>query len=297
MLIDGVFSGGGLKGFALVGAFQVIEERNFQFKRVAGTSAGAIMAAFVAAGYNGKEIEEILDELDLTSLLDPRRTLLPLPFMKWMNVYRHLGLYRGKALEKWFYKKLAAKGIYTFSDLPKGSLKIIASDLTNGKIIILPDDLKNYGINAGEFSVARALRMSCGIPFFFEPVTLTTIKGNPIIVDGGVLSNFPLWIFDDENGKRIRPLLGIKLSSRREDQCARKIDNGLNLFEALFSTMKDAHDQRYISRKHEKDIIFIPVEDYSATQFELDERMKEDLINRGRSRALQFLKTWPRVRI
>ena len=46
MLIDGVFSGGGMKGFALVGAYQVLEEKGYQFKRIAGTSAGAILACF-----------------------------------------------------------------------------------------------------------------------------------------------------------------------------------------------------------------------------------------------------------
>ena len=74
MWIDGVFSGGGLKGFALVGAYQVLEAEHFRFKRVAGTSAGAILAAFIAAGYSGKEIEMMLEELDVPSLLDPRRT-------------------------------------------------------------------------------------------------------------------------------------------------------------------------------------------------------------------------------
>ncbi|MER2091063.1 MAG: patatin-like phospholipase family protein, partial [Sporosarcina sp.] len=57
MWIDGVFSGGGLKGFALVGAYQVLEEKGYQFKRVAGTSAGSILASFIAAGYTAKEIE------------------------------------------------------------------------------------------------------------------------------------------------------------------------------------------------------------------------------------------------
>lgn len=297
MLIDGVFSGGGLKGFALVGAYQVLENQNFRFKRVAGTSAGAILAAFIAAGYSGKEIEEILEELDVPSLLDPRKTILPLPFMKWINVYRHLGLYRGKALEKWFYNKLAAKGVYTFSDLPMGSLKLVASDLTNGKMLVLPDDLYDYHINANTFSVASALRMSCGIPFFFEPVTLKTGRGDSIVVDGGVLSNFPLWIFDDADGRKIRPTIGLKLSHRREEQCPQKINNGLNLFEALFATMKGAHDERYISRRHEKDIIFIPVDDYSATQFDLNEETKETLMEIGRNRTVHFLKTWPRYRI
>jgi len=295
--IDGVFSGGGLKGFALVGAYQVLEAESFRFKRVAGTSAGAILAAFIAAGYSGKEIQTMLEELDVPSLLDPRKTFFPFPFMKWVNVYNHLGLYKGKALEKWFFHRLAAKGVYTFGDLPRDSLKLVASDLTNGRIIVLPDDLHKYDIDANNFSVACALRMSCGIPFFFEPVTLKTGKGESIIVDGGVLSNFPLWIFDDKEGRKVRPILGLKLSRRREEQCPHEIKNGLNLFEALFSTMKDAHDERYISRRHERDIIFIPVEDYSATQFDLDEDSKETLLEIGRNRTIQFLKTWPRFRI
>ncbi|GLC90592.1 patatin-like phospholipase family protein [Lysinibacillus piscis] len=297
MWIDGVFSGGGLKGFALVGAYQVLEAEHFRFKRVAGTSAGAILAAFIAAGYSGKEIEDMLTELDIPSLLDSRKTFLPLPFMKWMNVYNHLGLYKGKELEKWFFKKLAAKGIFTFGDLPKDSLKLVASDLTNGKMIVLPDDLHTYQIDAQNFSVACALRMSCGIPFFFEPVTLKNGKGESVIVDGGVLSNFPLWIFDNKDGRRIRPTIGIKLSRRKEEQCPHNIKNGLDLFEALFSTMKNAHDERYISRQHERDIIFIPVDDYSATQFDLSEEDKEDLLNIGRNRTIQFLKFWPKFRL
>lgn len=292
MLIDGVFSGGGLKGFALVGAYQVLEEQGYQFHHVAGTSAGAILASFIAAGYTSKEIEELLDELDVSSLLDPRRTILTLPFIKWINLYWQLGLYEGKALENWFLEKLANKGIYSFSDLPKGSLKLIASDLTNGRMLVLPDDLVRYGIEPQSFSVARALRMSCGIPFFFEPVKLKVGSGDTVVVDGGVLSNFPLWIFDNEFGKKARPVLGLKLSNDQQEMEGRKISNALNLFEALFSTMKNAHDERYISRKHENNIIFIPVNGYSATQFELEDETKNELIEIGRNRTSQFLKFW-----
>ncbi|MFJ7933511.1 patatin-like phospholipase family protein [Sporosarcina sp. NPDC096371] len=292
MLIDGVFSGGGLKGFALVGAYQMLEEKGYRFQRVAGTSAGAIIASFIAAGYTAKEIEEILDELDVQSLLDPSRRILPFPFMKWIGLYWRLGLYQGKALENWFLEKLAAKDVYTFADVAPGSLKLIASDLTNGKMIVLPDDLPSYGITAETFPIARALRMSCGIPFFFEPVRLKVGSGDTIVVDGGVLSNFPLWIFDDERGRKERPVLGLKLSRSQEDQQGYPINNALNLFEALFTTMKNAHDERYISRKHEMNIIFIPVEGYSATDFDLDEQSKEALLEMGRSRTRQFLKTW-----
>lgn len=292
MLIDGVFSGGGLKGFALVGAYQVLEEKGYQFRRVAGTSAGAILASFIAAGYSGKEIEDALDELDVLSLLDPRKTIIPLPLMKWLNLYWRMGLYQGNALENWFLEKLAVKGVYTFSDLPRGALKLVASDLTNGKMFVIPDDLERYGVSAGTFPIARALRMSCGIPFFFEPVIMKVGSGDTIVVDGGVLSNFPMWIFNDEVGKKDRPVLGLKLSRGKEEMPGHKINNALNLFEALFATMKNAHDEKYISRKHEKDIIFIPVDDYSATHFGLDEKSKDDLMEHGRDRTIQFLKSW-----
>lgn len=292
MLIDGVFSGGGLKGFALVGAYQVLEEKGYRFHRVAGTSAGAILASFIAAGYSAKEIEVMLDEQDFQVLLDPRSTIIPLPLMKWFLLYWRLGLYKGNALENWFMEKLAAKGVYTFADLPPGKLKLVASDLTNGKMMVLPDDLERYGVSAETFPIARALRMSCGIPFFFEPVRLKVGKGETIVVDGGVLSNFPMWIFNDESGKTERPVLGLKLSRSQEEMPGHKIDNALDLFEALFSTMKNAHDERYISRKHEKNIIFIPVDDYSATQFDMDQETKESLLEAGRKSTVEFLKTW-----
>ncbi len=291
MLVDGVFSGGGIKGFALVGALQVLEENDIYFERVAGTSAGAILACFLAAGYTAHEIEELLDELDVATFLDPPKTFFSLPFMKWINIYFRMGIYQGRALENWFYEKLSDKDIYTFDDLKEGSLKLIASDLTNGKMMVLPDDLDEYGIDPGSFLVSKALRMSCGVPFFFQPVRLRA-KGDSIVVDGGVLSNFPIWLYDDEYGKRIRPVIGLKLSQSQEEMKPFKIENGFNLFEALFSTMKNAHDDRYISRKHEKHIIFIPVENYNATQFELDQEMKETLMNIGRSRTTQFLKKW-----
>lgn len=290
--IDGVFSGGGLKGFALVGAYEVLEERGYEFKRVAGTSAGAILASFIAAGYTAKEIEELLDELDVTLFLDARKVIFPLPFMKWIRLYWRMGMYKGKALEQWIFEKLGNKGVYSFADLPSDALKLIASDLTNGKMLVLPDDLEHYGIAPKSFPVARAVRMSCNIPFFFEPVKLRTGNGESIIVDGGVLSNFPMWLFQDEKGKRERPLIGLKLSSSQEESDGYQINNALQLFEALFSTMKNAHDDRYISREHEKDVVFIPVDSIRATQFHLEDEQKKEMMTTGRRRTEQFLRFW-----
>jgi NTE family protein len=292
MKIDGVFSGGGIKGFALVGAIQEIEKRGFQFERVAGTSAGSIVAALIAAGYNSSEIEQLLDELDLTKFLDARKMIIPFPLAKWLFVYWRLGLYKGNELEKWIEEKLAARRVRTFSDLPSKSLRIIASDLSNGRLVVLPDDLVRYGISPGSFSIAKAVRMSCSIPYFFEPVKLKSMDGVNVIVDGGVLSNFPMWLFDRENLQKVRPVIGIKLSSNEYEHEKHQIKNAIQLFGALFETMKDAHDSRYISRKHEKNIIFVPTEGALSIEFHLTDEKKQELFELGRNAAEKFFKSW-----
>lgn len=292
MIIDGVFSGGGIRGYAYIGAYEVLEEKGFHFERLAGTSAGAIIAALIAAGYASWEVKELMDEADLESFLDTRKTLLPLPMAKWLLLYWRLGLYKGSNLEEWLEKKLAVKGIYTFADLKPGKLKVIASDLTNGRLLVLPDDLEQYGIPKENFPVARALRMSCSIPYFFEPVRLKSLDGTSILVDGGLLSNFPMWLFQNEEEQALRPVLGIKVTSKAAGHTKRSIKNGLHMFEALFSTMKDAHDNRHISRKVEKNVIFIPVEPGVAIDFGADDQKKDALIKAGRERTIQFLKKW-----
>ncbi|MFD2446027.1 patatin-like phospholipase family protein [Bacillus sp. CGMCC 1.16607] len=293
MEIDGVFSGGGVKGLALIGAVCAIEKKGFTFKRVAGTSAGSIIAALIAAGYKSKEMFAMMDELNLTSFLDARRTLIPSAIAKWFLLYWRLGLYKGNELEAWIESKLAVRGIRTFSDIPPNTLRVIASDLTNGRLVVLPDDLPKYGVPIQSFSIAKAIRMSCSLPYFFEPVKLRTLEGNNIIVDGGVLSNFPMWLFDKENVKKERPVLGIKLSHGEQNQQPKnKINNAIQMFEALFETMKDAHDARYISRKHEKNIIFIPTEGILTTEFQLTDERKQTLFDLGEKQANQFFNRW-----
>ena len=49
---DLVFEGGGVKGIGLAGALATLEEREYGPQNIAGTSAGAITAALLAAGYS-----------------------------------------------------------------------------------------------------------------------------------------------------------------------------------------------------------------------------------------------------
>ncbi|MEC0280352.1 patatin-like phospholipase family protein [Bacillus halotolerans] len=289
MYIDGVFSGGGVKGVALAGAYEALEEKGFRFARLAGTSAGAVIAAFIASGYSSKEIHALIEEVDGERLLDQRYSFLPLKMLQWVSIYWRLGLFKGDTLEKWIADLLRAKGVRVFGDLKKGSLRLIASDLTNGTMIVLPDDLVRYGLNPDMFPVARAVRMSCSIPYFFEPIKLKTDTGTANVVDGGVLSNFPIWLFSKE---RKRPVIGVTLAPNERERPKKNIGNAFELFGALFETMKDAHDARHIASRYEQNIIFLPVDNVMATEFHLTQQKKLALIELGKSRTEQFLKQW-----
>lgn len=296
MKVDGVFAGGGVKAFSFIGALQVMEEKGFTFDHVAGTSAGSIVAALVKAGYTSEELHLLLDELDVESFKDERMSLIPFPIAKWIHLYFKFGLYRGDALEKWLKQALMKKGIKTFADLPPQSLRVIASDLTRGRLLVLPDDLKQYGVIPEKFSVARAVRMSCSIPFFFEPVKLYS-RGSSrkpsFVVDGGILSNFPIWLFRNGKLKKYRkPVVGFQLTPEISDLPKNKMRNAIDMYRALFETMSNAHDLRYIDEEHAKNIVFIPVLDVKATDFELTDEQKKELITLGRNEVELFLRKW-----
>ncbi|MEC5422276.1 patatin-like phospholipase family protein [Virgibacillus sp. C22-A2] len=298
MKIDGVFSGGGVKSFAFIGALKSIEENSLQLERVAGTSAGAIVASFIAADYRHDEISNMLTELDLKYFLDPPRLTTWIPFSKWFFLYFQLGINKGERLENWLYQQLAKKNIFTFNDLKEGYLKVVVSDLSLGKLVVISDDLQRiYGLDPGNFSIAKAVRMSAGFPYFFMPKKLAG-RGNDksVIVDGGLLSNFPLWIFENRGTKNNRPILGVKLSTTVEEKSQpRQIRNAFDMFHALFSTMKQAHDARYISTSQKNNIIFIPIEeDMGTTDFYISNEKKEQLISAGTNSADLFLKHWPK---
>lgn len=295
MQIDAVFSGGGVKAFAYVGVLSEMEKKGLIVKRAAGTSAGAIIASFLLAGYKAQDIEEMLDKLDLTTFMDCPKIIDLVPISKWLVLFFKRGIYRGDCFESWLESVLLEKGIRYFGDLPKGSLRVVASDLTLGRLVVLPDDLQRvYGIDGDYFSIAKAVRMSAGFPFFFRPQTLTSASGiKSQLVDGGMLSNFPLWLFGKENACLKRPVLGIKLTAEKGEHKKKQIRNAYELTEAMISTMKTAHDSLYISNSNDKDIMDVPVKGASAMELDISPKTKIDLIQNGKDAAAAFLAGWP----
>ena len=144
----------------------------------------------------------------------PAPLTLGIPGFAFADLYRPAGLRR---LSERFEAKLGNANP-TFKDvirkdLPdnlseaelrraKYKLKVIASDITSGRMLVLPDHIADYEDKDGnrftidEFPLVDAVRMSMSFPFFFDVVTLYRDGKPHYIVDGGLLSNFPVWLFD-----------------------------------------------------------------------------------------------------
>ena len=296
MKIDGVFAGGGVKALSFVGALEVLERHGFRFERTAGTSAGAVVATLIQANYTSRELKEIGMSLESSDIMNETWLNTYLPWVAWFSVYWRLGLYKGDVFERWIKGLLQRKNIYSFADIKKGSLKIVASDITEGSIIVFPDDLPKYGYTEETFPIAKAVTMSCMIPYFFQPVKFCHFqkKKEPhLVVDGGLLSNFPMWLFKGHQKKKEkRPILGFQLTPSIFEQEKKKIKNALDLYQSLFHTMRNAYDLRYISKYHAKDIVFLPVDQVKTTSFDLSQKDRELLIQIGKTYTEDFLKEW-----
>ena len=193
-------------------------------------SAGAIIAAYLAFDRSpevGKHMVGLLDPERLVSFQDfplGRKYLGGIPRL----AFRH-GMAPGTAFEKWFDGVLGGSTfeiVRTGDNWADSRLKLIAADVTNRRLLVLPEDLPRYRmpgttqpIDPATFPISKAARMSMSIPYFFQAVELDLVvgeDGRPIppvrsyIVDGGTLSNFPVWLFDSPNPTR--PTFGFTLT-------------------------------------------------------------------------------------
>nr|WP_237690654.1 patatin-like phospholipase family protein [Paenibacillus caui] len=303
-MINGVFQGGGVKGISLAGAVKAAELHGVRFNRLAGTSSGSIVAALLAAGYTADEMKDIIMGTSFTLFLK-RAPIFNMGLIgPALRVLIKKGLYSGEALENWIRKILAAKGIRTFRDLEKGKLSIVASDITNGKILVLPDDLGKLGLESGSFEVARAVRMSCSIPYFFDPVMLRLPSRKAMarpfsdqfvyVVDGGMLSNLPLWLFDQDGprpGGQLIPTVGFQMVGETTGR-PNRIKGPFTMLQAMVETMLSAHDQRYIEQSKRFRTIKIPTLGVGTTQFDLGKEKSLQLFESGVSAGHKFFGEW-----
>jgi NTE family protein len=316
---DLVLSGGGVKGIGLAGAVVALMEAGYSVPRVSGTSAGSIVGAILAAAQQCNQltpdqVRELAMNLPYLKFLDAEPlTHIPVVGAAW-DLLSGNGLYKGDFAHQWISNELAKLGVTTFSDLalsdpdlpPEQRYKLVVTvaDVTLGQLVRLPWDYRRlYNLDPDEQPVADAVRASMSIPFFFRTAKLTSDAGlTSTLVDGGVLSNFPLDSFDRPDCTTPRwPTFGVTLLPNLPQDNAKVIPalgpldyfGGPNLLEDLITTMIVGRDQAYLDHPWvSARVIRVDSTDVSFLDFHISTKQKEALFQRGYSAAEAFLSTW-----
>ena len=192
--VNGVFSGGGIKGVALAGAAAGVMDSGYRFDHVVGTSAGALVASLVAAGYGVDDLEAAVRWVPWPELIN-WLPVTKVPFVgKALAMAIHKAQCSGEGLERTWEVLLQAKGVRTFGDIPPNTLRIVTTDITHQRGVVLPDHLPEYGIDPSTFPIARAVRMSAAVPFLMRPVRVRNEETGDVSLfsDGALTANFPV---------------------------------------------------------------------------------------------------------
>ena len=194
-----VFEGGGVKGIAYVGALDVLEREGIlqNIERVAGTSAGAMVAVLVGLGYTAEEMKDVLWNIKFRNFLDNSWGLV----RNTGRLINDYGWYKGE-----FFRNLMAKyikdktedGEITFKDLEImretnkkfRDIYLIGADLSTGLSKVFS------AATTPDVKVADAARISMSIPLIFAAVKGIDKEDDHIYVDGGLLENYAIKVFD-----------------------------------------------------------------------------------------------------
>jgi NTE family protein len=267
----------------------------------------------VASGYDGEQLERlVLQDMHFPLFADKPKLHLLGPLGEGIDVLEDRGIHSGDYFQDWVRGLLSDRGIHTFGDLrdPAAAgtkreyrLRVIASDLTDHAMLVLPDDAGKLGVEPDRLSVAEAVRMSMSIPIFFDPVVMHNPHDGSrhMIVDGGMLSNYPIWLFDVPPPQRpSRPTFGLLLVAPHQQdpllpdpptpQSGRGgMPSMLGYVKALADTMMQAHDRLYVEEGNFARTIPIPTCGVGTTDFAISPEKASELFESGRTAAAAFL--------
>ena len=314
--IDLVLSGGGVLGVGHVGAVSVLAENGIEFKRIAGTSAGSIVGSLLAAGVGPAEAHDLIATLEYPKFLD-QDALDRVPLVgPALSVVLENGYAEGKYFTAWLAAELEKHGVRTFADLrikddpgadprpeQQWRLTVMSADVTRGQLLRLPQDYERYGLVPDEQLVVDAVRASISVPYLFEPVKLTHAGGESLLVDGGLISNYPIDTFDRTDGQPGRwPTWGVTLIPKLPAEDVRLIPQlgllrpvpGFRFLESVLTTAVVGRDQGYLAQpwvqRRSMEVDGLGVNPFDFT---IDSNTAERLYQSGRKAAADFLKTNP----
>ena len=296
----GVFQGGGCRGAAHIGAYDAAVRSGIELVEVAGTSAGSIIAALIGAGATPQYLISHQEKFGFSGLLEPpegvfKRSVFRQYLRMFIKPRRNSistiasvlafgGRYSSRGIEAWLDERLAellpnAPRPVRFSHLRLPTW-VVAADLSAARP-------KIWSTTATpDTPVGFAVRCSCSLPVFFEPVA----EGTNLYADGGMLSNLPTFVFsrhEEPESPHGEKILAFCLT---DDSPPVREWSLMSFFKQLVNTVLSGSSDIQNSLQPSVSMISIPTLGVKATDFALPAAAMNGLLESGREATYDFIR-------
>ena len=267
-----VLSGGSIRGYAFIGAIKALTEFNIlnNITTFCGTSIGGVISLILNLKYTYNELYAILIKLHIQDLQHITTDNI-------LNFFYEYGIDSGdniiRVIDILIKAKVGNPSI-TFKELYNITKKklIVTSVCVNTQSIIY----YNYEDTPDE-PVSLSIRKTISVPFLFKPVK---DKGL-LYVDGGLINNFPINLFENEKDKT----LGILLYDE-----VLETDNSINSFDKYFTVLLDCIFKDTIRNNLKQYHIIVLKTNTNFLKFDISLEEKIQLMDLGYDLVINFLK-------
>jgi predicted acylesterase/phospholipase RssA len=297
-----VFEGGGVRGYAYAGAIKQLDEMGHlqKFKRFAGTSVGSLFAAMLAIGFTSDEILRIRDRLHFASM-EPAVSIRTI-----FNMWNLFGMNNTGELEK------QVRNIITDRVNPEITLSDLFK-MTGKELVIVTTCLnreKPVYLHHHTFPNVRlldAIIASVSVPIAFQPRKFDWLGEQDYYVDGGIVENYPIWVFNDiqklydgqlelvDKNNIDKWTLGMKLLGKGKKNnievynTRQKIEYATTFITELVNTLMIQVERSDISKSYIAHTIPIKTGNVAFLDFSIDTETVDFLIKNGHTAVFEFL--------
>lgn len=316
------FEGGGVRVLVYVGAIEELHQHTTltHVRRFAGTSGGAGMAYLLALGMSPLKIRETITALDFAQFPDDSMLYL----RDVLRLCREYGIYKGDAIREWLWwvarqQDSSLTQRFTFTDLHThtgNDLHVVATNLSRKRVEVFS------ARTTPTAEVIPVVAASMSIPFLFVPFWYT----GDVYVDGGVLMNYPVRVFDypifvpgykrqetvpwsgsvtdmrvfnwrtlgfrvDDPQEIESQTLQTSHAVQRDHHTPRdhECDNAMQFVSALVGTMFDALNSMPMRSKDWDRTVVCNSLDYRTTQFDISAERRSHLMDQGRFGIVEYM--------
>lgn len=274
-----IFGGGAIRGLAYLGALQAMKELNVQIKAFAGSSVGAVFAAFASLEYDYDEFKELFNEVNFDLFRDVQ-----------LNLAKNFAISKGEHFLNWIRAGVEKK--YYGQDYQKGKNPPVTFKDIDRDFYVITTNINGCNpfifskYTTPDFEVAQAVRISTAMPGLLEPFEYN----NNVLIDGDMMKSWPMWRVNELLCPKDCRIIEYRLEGGKFWP---NVKNSVEYLNAVFATMSNFATE-YIMQTYQPkdkfDYIKIDTDHILPVQFTLPQPEREKLIQLGYDTTMEYFK-------